>query len=271
MAAKDEIRMLEGCLKAFLLEHLRRTKQLSKDDSIINEFPINPSSRRVDIVIVGKTTHAFEIKSEADSLHRLQGQVEAYLNYFDKVTVVTASKHVETIVKTTPSNVAVWEVRNKSIRIVRHGKKTPINDRTNLIRLMRVPDLSKLLRSTGLQVKPSPRSELVTIATTLSVAKVRQAAIAAIKGRYAKTTLDFWRAVGRRRITPMHLVALSPTSKEREAALEREKNQSDSWDAWMKKAQSLPDDIYLHKLVKSTQLNPFGPIPAQIKKLVGSN
>lgn len=271
MAVKDDIRMLEGCMKAFLLEHLRRKKLLLKTDSIINEFPINRSARRVDIVIAGRETHAFEIKSEADSLYRLQGQVDAYLKYFDKVTVIAAAKHINHIMETTPPNVAVWKVQDKAINIVRRGKKMPVRDRKNLIQLMRITELSKTLRGQEFDVKSATRSELAKYAMKLPVTQLRHAAIDAVKERYAKTTSEFWHTVGRRRITPMHLIALSPTSKEREAMLAREEKQSECWEKWAKKAQSLPDDVYLHHLMKSTRPNLFGPVPSQIKKLVGSN
>ncbi len=49
---------------------------------------------------------AVEVKSEADSLSRLDGQVRAYLDCFDKVIVVSASKHVSHVLQMVPREVA---------------------------------------------------------------------------------------------------------------------------------------------------------------------
>jgi len=268
MIVKHEVKMLEGSVKALMLEYLRNKNQLSKDDTIISEFPIKRSSRRADIVLIGKSTHAFEIKSEADTLNRLQGQMEAYLDYFDKVTVVTASKHINQVKKITPACVGIWEVRGKSIYIIRRGIKVPVTDRGNLIQLMRVHDLAKTIRVIGHEIKSMLRSDLVLVANSLSISQLRKAAINALKMRYAKTNSDFWNCVGQSVINLEHLALLSPASKEREVQLEREKMQSDSWAMWIKKAQELPDDIYLHHLMKTTQPKLFGPIPDKIKKMV---
>ena len=114
----DSNKILEIDIKAIILEYLIAKSRLNENHSIISEFAVDRNSRRADLVIADdRRLTGFEIKSEADSLCRLTGQTEKYLDYFDKVIVVAAPKHISNIVKTTPKNVAIWEVSNKGIKI----------------------------------------------------------------------------------------------------------------------------------------------------------
>ncbi len=58
------------------------------------ELGIEGGSSRVDVVIVGKSIDAFEIKSDFDNFNRLRNQIHAYNRVFDTVTLVTGPTHV---------------------------------------------------------------------------------------------------------------------------------------------------------------------------------
>ncbi|TOG98235.1 hypothetical protein CGI90_26305, partial [Vibrio parahaemolyticus] len=121
---QDQERLLESELKALTLNHMLAKGYLIETDVISNEYLLRSSSRRADMVISKNgELWAFEIKSEADSLSRLNGQVDAYLKYFDKVIVVSASKHVRNVMNSVPKEVAVWEVRGSNIVVVQRGRK----------------------------------------------------------------------------------------------------------------------------------------------------
>ena len=64
------------------------------DTRIFDELGIQGGGARADIVVVNGETHAYEIKSTQDTLHRLQGQHGHYSLVFDRVTLVTASRHM---------------------------------------------------------------------------------------------------------------------------------------------------------------------------------
>jgi hypothetical protein len=59
----------------------------------IDEFWVPRSNERADIVVVGRSLDAFEIKSERDTFRRLPRQVSAYERLFDRCTLVVAEKH----------------------------------------------------------------------------------------------------------------------------------------------------------------------------------
>lgn len=69
-------------------------------DFIAREVPFFSMRRRADIVAVdrkGNSTYGFEIKSDVDTLNRLEPQLEDYRLTFNYVYVVTTEKHVETV------------------------------------------------------------------------------------------------------------------------------------------------------------------------------
>jgi len=73
-------RLLEPQIKALIINYLRSKNKLNQDTTVINEFTVDGYSRRVDLLVADKKHFiAFEVKSEADSLTRLEGQTQKYL------------------------------------------------------------------------------------------------------------------------------------------------------------------------------------------------
>ncbi len=71
MMAK-EVKYFESDIKALLIQFLMEKNILSEDAIIINELTVDKYARRADIVLLKKDElHAYEIKSDADSLTRL--------------------------------------------------------------------------------------------------------------------------------------------------------------------------------------------------------
>ena len=83
----------ENDLKILLLEHLL-SDSLSKADVVASEVPYLSGQRRVDLLTVSRQgMHAYEVKSDCDSLQRLEGQLEDYLSTFEYTTIVTSSRY----------------------------------------------------------------------------------------------------------------------------------------------------------------------------------
>jgi hypothetical protein len=62
---------------------------------IVDELGLRQGSVRVDVAVVNGVLHGFEIKSDADSLARLDQQVKTYSEVLDLSTIVVAGCHVE--------------------------------------------------------------------------------------------------------------------------------------------------------------------------------
>lgn len=64
------------------------------DTLFVDEMGILRGVARVDLAVVNGSINGFEIKSDADRLHRLARQRDAYGAVMDTVTLVTCPKHL---------------------------------------------------------------------------------------------------------------------------------------------------------------------------------
>jgi hypothetical protein len=69
---------------------------------VVDEMEICCGDARVDIAVINGKLHGFEIKSEADTLVRLQGQISAYNQVFDTMTIICGKNHLDSVMETIP-------------------------------------------------------------------------------------------------------------------------------------------------------------------------
>ncbi len=62
---------------------------------VLDELGLRHGICRVDVAVVNGYLHGFEIKSDADTLERLPGQVAIYNAVLDRSTLVVGEKHAE--------------------------------------------------------------------------------------------------------------------------------------------------------------------------------
>ena len=187
---------LEADIKNIIINHMLNNDILEKTDTLINEFTIGDYSRRVDLALIkSNKLYAYEVKSASDNLLRLEGQVQTYLEYFDKVTVVADAKHIHKILDIVPLNVAVWELEYDKIRVIRRGRTNPINDKLKFLDLMTVSDLLKIIRSEELSVSNSRRITLEQNLIYLPTPKLRQYAIQSLQDKYRLTNNDLFSTI----------------------------------------------------------------------------
>lgn len=65
-----------------------------RDTLLVDEMGILRGSARIDVAVINGSINGFEIKSDADRLHRLARQRDAYGTVLDTVTLVTSAKHL---------------------------------------------------------------------------------------------------------------------------------------------------------------------------------
>jgi len=151
--------------------------------AFIAELFVDGFSRRADLVMANGKLAAFEIKSDRDSLDRLEGQLQSYLRFFEQVSVVCAERHLPGVLATAPAEVGVLRVAaNGEIRSVRPALTVQGHTAREWVTFLPVDELRALLRSTGLPVSGS-RDILLTRADGLAYLKRRDERIAAIAAR----------------------------------------------------------------------------------------
>lgn len=181
----------EKDIKAALIDWLYDRGQLD-DAVIVNEMAVANWSRRADIAVANGRLYAYEIKSSADTLKRLPGQVDLFACYFDKVTVVAATKFVSKILESYPSEVGVLEVIDDAgvarIRQVRSGRLSETRDAAILSGFLTKVDLLQLLKSEGVEIAADlSRRALVKEVSNLPIRPVKRYVLSRIKEKYRDT------------------------------------------------------------------------------------
>lgn len=183
----------EKDIKAALIDWLYEKGHV-EDAVIINEMVVANWSRRADIAVANGRLYAYEIKSDADTLKRLPGQVDLFSSHFDKVTLVVASKFVSTVLDGYPPEIGVLEVvcENGAVRLrqARAGRIVETKDAAVLSSFLTKLDLYKLLRKEGVKATPDmPRRDLVGQVSTLPTRVVKSYVLSFLKEKY-KATFD---------------------------------------------------------------------------------
>ncbi len=263
--------LYENDIKAGLLNHLRNLKLLSKDATIINEFTVSNYERRVDIAIFQKNTStAYEVKSDYDTLHRLDGQLNTYLEYFDKVVVVTTRKHIAKVLKQCPMGVAVWEINNNKIIIKQRGKKLIKKQNKKLLEMLTARELSKLCTMLNIPKEDYTRAHFEHLLMDAPLSTLKNAALHFISIRYEKSSSHFWNKVKNKIIEPNDIDYLSPYKQERAIIMKNERKSQKFWAGLASNLGLSAEDPYLAALYNSEGPEIFGPVPTDITKLLNA-
>jgi hypothetical protein len=113
-------------IRAELSSYLH-SRQYKEETLIVNEFVLGFEPARVDVALVSDDLVGFEIKSEADSLTRLETQVPSYNKVFDYMILVASERHVQRYVQGHVPDwwgIVVAEQRHGKIQLREHRKAT---------------------------------------------------------------------------------------------------------------------------------------------------
>jgi hypothetical protein len=87
---------------------------------MLTEFRVE--NCRADVVVLNGTSNVYEIKSEYDSLDRIQSQVNSYIKMFDLVNVITSCSQIDKVGAGLPVEIGLLELTSKyTIRTVREA------------------------------------------------------------------------------------------------------------------------------------------------------
>ncbi len=92
----------EYIYKAALMHKILLGKHSLQTASMLNEFRV--CECKADLAILNGTATVYEVKSERDSLSRLERQVAAYSKVFARVCVIAAENHIDAIVGSLPDS-----------------------------------------------------------------------------------------------------------------------------------------------------------------------
>lgn len=133
----------EVAAKLAILMRLRDLNQLA-GTLIVSEFLVKRSALRVDLLIgrEGELT-AFEVKSERDTLRRLEKQTVGYLRYFDRFVLVVHERHLVHARSIAPDRAGLWVYGDDYIRELRRPMAhKPIKE--SMLHLLPIAKVRKL-------------------------------------------------------------------------------------------------------------------------------
>lgn len=114
----------EYIYKAALTHRILLGTHNLKTASMLTEF--RAGECKADIAILNGTATVYEIKSERDSLARLDRQIQSYQRVFAKIFVIVGEGHVSGVLKATPSDVGILSLsRRYQISTVRDAVDRP--------------------------------------------------------------------------------------------------------------------------------------------------
>ncbi|HDR2793024.1 MULTISPECIES: sce7726 family protein [Enterobacter] len=251
-------------IKVAILNHLLEHNTITKDTTIINELVIDSFSRRADLVVINNNNLiAFEIKSEADSLARLAGQVEKYLFYFDKIIVVSTKKHIDKIVKSLPDRVGLWEFSNSAITIKYKGRTKNISEKRYFLDFLKSSDLKKLAKKKNIVLeynsKGKIKEKIINSLNKISFNEIKHFTIQTLKKRYKLSSELF----------TSNILMKNKVNNNDFYLLKNHTVKKDISEPMLNTLSNIiRDDPLLEKLAKDTSLPIFGSVPSQIKKML---
>lgn len=151
----ERIKMLTDYdIRKNLIERIANENE-RKRHRIIEELVICDGSSRVDIAVANGRLLGYEIKSDHDSLNRLENQVNNYDKTFEKTTIVVGRKFEDTIVNLVPSH---WGIEvaytnrygNTSIKRIRASKINRNISKTHILDLLWNPEIKSLLKENNI-------------------------------------------------------------------------------------------------------------------------
>jgi len=150
----------EYIYKAALTDRILLGTHSLRTACMLNEFRVGEC--KADIVILNGTATVYEVKSERDSLQRLDRQVTAYLKVFARVYVIAAEDHVPAVRGIVPQDVGILCLSpNDRIRTIREAIERP--ERTCPVAVfesLRTQEAKMLLISQGVTIPNVPNTML---------------------------------------------------------------------------------------------------------------
>ena len=153
-------------IRRVLRAEVARLHKAELDTVVFDELGLCQGVARVDLAAINGSVHGYEIKSERDTLARLQGQVDVYSRALDFVTVVLAPTHVKKATAAVPTWWGIWTAitRNGVVQLERErpNLRNPMIEPFAMVQLLWRGEALQALEARGLAVgmRSKPRRQL---------------------------------------------------------------------------------------------------------------
>lgn len=151
--------------------------------AIGTEVLFSRNKRKADLLLISKTLHAFEIKSDRDTIKKFYAQLPDYLRTFPKFSVITTPKYFKQVKRLVPESVGLILFQAGSFHVKRSARNKISLKKDALIMFLSKPDLirefdtrdARALSTQALRNKITDRE---------STSKIYAAALKLLRKRY---------------------------------------------------------------------------------------
>jgi hypothetical protein len=135
--------------------------------SMLTEFRVGNS--KADVVILNGTSTVYEIKSERDTLFRLNRQLADYLTVFDRVNVVAGENHTEELLAEIPPQVGIFIISDKNYMSVVREPKSNLGNIIpgQVFESLQRKEYVSILTSNDIVMPDVPNTKIYTVAKSL--------------------------------------------------------------------------------------------------------
>jgi len=150
----------EYIYKAALTHNILLGKYSLRTAAMLNEFRVGEC--KADLAILNGTAKVYEVKSERDSLSRLDRQVAAYATVFAQVYVIAAENHVNAVIASVPEDVGILRLNSRyQIQTLREAAdRTERTSPPAIFDSIRTDEARRILISQGVSIPAVPNTEL---------------------------------------------------------------------------------------------------------------
>jgi len=148
----------EYIYKAAIVHKVLLGKHSLQTAVMLNEFRVGDN--KADSVIFNGTSTVYEIKSERDSLSRLDKQISSYRKVFAKVNVITGENHLDAVLATTEKSIGVLLLTNRfQISTIRNAvDSAEQTDPESIFDSIRLSEAKKILKAMGFNIPVLPNT-----------------------------------------------------------------------------------------------------------------
>lgn len=145
------LKMKDRDIRNLTLNTLYQKHENESNTKIINEMGLINGESRIDIAVVNGILHGYELKSESDNLLRLPKQIENYNRIFERMTIVTDRKYLESVKMLVPDwwGIMVVKKDKSGLREIKKGRKIKTQDEEALLNLLWKDEYSGLIDILG--------------------------------------------------------------------------------------------------------------------------
>jgi hypothetical protein len=149
----------EYVYKAALIQKILLGRHSLHTASMLNEFRVGGC--KADLAILNGTATVYEVKSERDSLARLQRQIAAYTTVFSRVYVITAETHVNAVMRLLPEEIGVLQLNGRhQISTLREADDRPeCTSPTAIFDSIRTGEARLILQARGVSIPAVPNTQ----------------------------------------------------------------------------------------------------------------